>query len=62
MVKPAKYAREVITELNKVTWPTRQQTWEMTSLVIIVSIVVGAYVGALDLVFQRLITLLITRV
>lgn len=62
MVKPATFVREVMTELQKVSWPSRQQTWEMTALVVIVSLVVGAYVGTLDFVFQRLITLLITQV
>lgn len=48
---PVSFLREVRTELNKVVWPTRQQAIQMTIVVIVVSILVGVYVGGLDLVF-----------
>lgn len=61
MVNPIQYVREVDQELRKVTWPSRQQTIEMTGLVIAVSLAVGIYIGALDFGFQRLMTALIQR-
>lgn len=61
MVSPVGYLREVNQELRKVSWPTMQQTRDMTILVVIVSLVVGAYIGLLDIVFQEAITWLITR-
>jgi preprotein translocase subunit SecE len=60
MVSPVMYLREVSTELKKVSWPTLEHTRNMTILVIIVSILVGVYIGALDFVFQKLITALIS--
>lgn len=54
-----KYLSEVTVELRKVTWPDRQQTIQKTTLVIVVSLVVGVYIGALDFLFTRLATLLI---
>jgi preprotein translocase subunit SecE len=54
-----RYLTEVRDELKKVTWPTRQQTIEKTILVIIVSVIVGIYIGALDYLFTQLTALLI---
>lgn len=50
---------EVKNELGKVTWPSRADTIRLTSIVIGISIGVGLYLGALDLVFTELLKLLI---
>jgi preprotein translocase subunit SecE len=47
------------TELKKVVWPTREQTINLTGLVIAVSVAVAAFVGAIDLVFQRFFQMLV---
>lgn len=54
-----KYLTEVRQELQRVTWPTRKQTWEKTAIVIAVSIAVGIYIGVLDSLFTRLMTIII---
>lgn len=54
-----KYLTEVRQELQRVTWPSRQQTLQKTFLVISVSVGVGIYIGLLDFVFTRLMTFLI---
>lgn len=41
-------AHEVAAELSKVTWPSRQETWYSTVVVIITSIIAAAYLGAFD--------------
>lgn len=53
------YFREVVQELQKVTWPTREQTYSLTALVIGVTVVAAAYIGGLDYVFQRLMAAII---
>ncbi len=53
------YFREVRDELQKVTWPTRKQTIQKTSLVIGVSVMVGLYIGLLDYLFTHLIGFLL---
>lgn len=55
------YFQEVSAELKKVSWPTREQTINMTLLVLVVSAVVAVYIGGLDFVFQRVVTALISR-
>jgi preprotein translocase subunit SecE len=59
MFNPVTYLQEVNQEIRKVTWPTRKQTQQMTTLVLIVSIIVGVFVGALDLAFQALINIIL---
>ncbi len=59
MVSPVVFMREVIVEMRKVSWPSRQQTQDMTLLVIVVSVAVGAYLGALDFIFAQIMTALI---
>lgn len=53
------FVREVRDELNQVTWPTKQQTIQLTTIVVVVSVLVGAYLGALDYLFTQLMGLII---
>jgi preprotein translocase subunit SecE len=60
---PAKKSRfsffaEVITELRKAHWPTREETLRLSILVLVICAVVGGILGALDLAFTRLFLLL----
>ena len=49
MEKVLDYIRESKAELKKVTWPTRQQMWYSTIVVIVVTFMVSAYLGLVDL-------------
>jgi len=53
------FIRQVRDELNQVTWPTKKQTIRLTTIVIVVTVVVGAYLGALDYAFTKLMGLII---
>jgi len=60
---PAKKSRfsffaEVIAELRKAHWPTRQEALRLSILVLAIIVAVGAILGALDLAFTRLFLLL----
>ena len=60
---PAKKSRfsffvEVVAELRKAHWPTRQEALRLSVLVLAVSIVVGLILGGLDLAFTQLFLLL----
>lgn len=61
MVSPGTYVQQVVQELKKVTWPTGEQTRNMTLLVLFVSALAALYLGILDVIFQRLITWLFSR-
>lgn len=59
MDKVLDYIRESRAELKKVTWPTRQQLWYFTLIVLVVTFISAAYLGLVDLlltgVFSRIL-------
>jgi preprotein translocase subunit SecE len=42
------FFKEVKVELEKVVWPTKSQTIQLTMLVIGITIVVGFFIGGID--------------
>jgi preprotein translocase subunit SecE len=61
ITSPVQFIREVIAELKKVTWPTRAEVVKLTTVVIALSVIVGAFVGALDVTFLQIQTLLFKK-
>src|SRR5262245_14277130 len=59
MPSPIGFLRETQDELKKVVWPTRQEVIRLTVVVIAISVVIGLYIGGLDLVFSKLVELVI---
>ena len=45
----------IIDELRKVTWPTRREAVRLTIMVIVVCVVVGIFLGAIDYGFAELV-------
>jgi preprotein translocase subunit SecE len=54
------YFRETTGELRKVSWPTRREAMQLTGLVILVMLAVGAILGITDAVARGLLTMLLT--
>lgn len=52
--RAARYLREVRAELNRVTWPSRQELIASTVVVVVVVSVLAAYLGAWDALFTWL--------
>jgi preprotein translocase subunit SecE len=55
------FLREVRSELKKVTWPGRKEVYSTTLVVIATSIFFGFYLWGLDLVFSRVLSLVLKR-
>lgn len=53
------YFQETLSELKLVRWPTRAQTVKLTIIVLAISLLMGVYIGALDLSFTKLVSLII---
>ncbi len=53
-----RFIDEAWSELKKVTWPTREQTRNLTVLVFVVSAAIGAYISVWDLLFTKIIQLM----
>ncbi len=47
-------------ELTKVSWPKREEVIKLTTVVSIISVIVGAYLGALDLIFTKILEYIIS--
>ena len=63
---PAKKSRftffaEVVAELRKAHWPTRQEALRLSLMVLLVGAVLGAILGTMDFAFTELFFLLIGR-
>jgi preprotein translocase subunit SecE len=46
--RAATFLGEVWSELKKVHWPNRQETYQATVVVVVVTTVVAVYLGAVD--------------
>ncbi len=55
MANPIQFVREVRSELTKVVWPDRSRVITITLSVIALSLVVAAFLGAIDFGLTRLI-------
>lgn len=53
------YLREVVYELRKVVWPSRKETIGSTSVVVVIVILVGIYLGIVDFILARFVRFLI---
>lgn len=54
--KPAvtrNFATDIVEELKKVTWPSRQETIRLTVIVIGISLIIGLYLGIIDILLAK---------
>lgn len=61
VVKPKignNFALEVVEELKKVTWPTKKEAIRLTLIVIGISLIIGLYVGIIDVLLTKVLELL----
>lgn len=61
MQKIINYLQGAMAEIKKVTWPTKKETMQYSGLVIVLSIVVAAFLGGLDYVFNLIIQSFLNR-
>ncbi len=52
--------RSTIGELRKVSWPTTQEAWRLTKIVLIVVFSMAVILGLLDFLFSRAIAALVS--
>jgi preprotein translocase subunit SecE len=53
------FYRETSAELRKVSWPTRSEAINLTKVVLIVIVIMGAFLGILDFLFSRMFGLIL---
>jgi len=52
------FCTEVVTELSKVTWPTREETWYSTLVVLTASFIAAVYTGMFDAIWSAVTDLI----
>ncbi len=52
------FLQEVWQELHRVVWPSHEETYTFTVVVIIAVVIVAIWVGLLDMIFTKLVGLL----
>ncbi len=55
-----RFVRETVGELRKVSWPTRQEAWHLTKIVLAVLLFMAVFLGIIvDGLARRLLNLLL---
>jgi preprotein translocase subunit SecE len=55
-----RYLRETVGELRKVSWPTRQEAWQLTLIVLVVLLFMAVFLGLIvDGIATRLLALMV---
>jgi preprotein translocase subunit SecE len=49
------FFREVVAEFRKVTWPSREQLINSTTVVLVVTVVIAFFLGAVDIGLARIV-------
>lgn len=58
---PVTFLKEVRDELTKVVWPSRAEVIRLTAVVLIVSLVVGVFLGGVDFLLTKATEIILTR-
>lgn len=57
--KVSKFFKDLKSEFKKIVWPSRQQTINNTLIVLATMVVIGLFIGGVDLGLGRILKLLI---
>jgi preprotein translocase subunit SecE len=47
------FTTDIVDELKKVTWPTKKKTIRLTLIVIVISLIIGLYIGIIDILLTK---------
>ena len=54
-----RFYREVVAEFKKIVWPDRKVTFGLSGFVILLTVLLSVYLGAVDLVLGKLVGLVL---
>ncbi len=58
---PVNFLKETRDELQKVVWPSTDEIVRLTGVVILVSVIVGVFLGSIDYILTLLFQLIISK-
>ncbi len=56
MANQPKFTTDILAELKKVSWPSKQETLRLTTIVIFVSLIIGLYIGIIDILLAKVLS------
>ncbi len=59
MTAPITFFKQIWDELKVVVWPTKAEIFRLTGVVILISVIMGFYIGGLDYIFSQAIKVLL---
>lgn len=59
MMRVRSYLTSVRTEISRVSWPSRKEVVSLTVLIILLSVVLGIYLGLADLIVTQVLRILL---
>jgi preprotein translocase subunit SecE len=59
MTSPITFVSQTYDELKKVVWPTRDELTKLTIIVLFISLIVGVYIGGIDIILTKITEALI---
>ncbi|PMP67765.1 MAG: preprotein translocase subunit SecE [Thermodesulfobacterium geofontis] len=59
ILRSVKFLKEVKIEAKKITWPPKKQVFLSALMIMFFSILIGAYLGLLDMIYNALISFLV---
>ena len=59
MKKIIQFFKEAQAEFKKVSWPSWEELWQSTMVVIVVSIVIASFIGVVDIVLSKAVALVL---
>lgn len=54
-----RFVRETTGELRKVSWPSREEAWHLTVIVIVTMFAVGLFLSTIDGIASRLMSIVL---
>jgi preprotein translocase subunit SecE len=58
MEKVRRFISDTVAEMGRCTWPSKQQLWESTILVVVAMVILAGFVAGVDEIAVRLISLI----
>ena len=55
MTRLREFVQEVLAEFRKVTWPSRQELINSTTIVIVVTVVLAFFLGGVDIALSKVV-------
>jgi preprotein translocase subunit SecE len=59
MSRIGNYFRDTVSEMKHVTWPTQQQAFVYTALVIVICAIAAVFLGVFDYLFTQVLNMVI---